>query len=145
MTSHTQPFARAVASLVAEHDVTDVLAHFLAEGLRALLVAGQVRVKQGCTGLDSREGVEHRIELFVLDFDQAERLLGQVGILGGQGRHAVADKAHDLSGQDRHILQSTANQGRWDVLSGDHGVDACQRPSLLDVDPHDAGVRMGAA
>jgi len=36
MLTHTQPFARAVASLVAEHDVTDVLAHFLAEGLNAL-------------------------------------------------------------------------------------------------------------
>jgi len=36
MLTHTQPFARAVASLVAEHDVTDVLAHFLAEGLDAL-------------------------------------------------------------------------------------------------------------
>ena len=32
MTSHAQPLARAVALLVAEHDVTDVLAHFLIDG-----------------------------------------------------------------------------------------------------------------
>ena len=63
MTSHTQPFARAVASLVAEHDVTDVLAHFLAEGLRALGgSAAGLLLRAGSGELEVLTATSHRVE-----------------------------------------------------------------------------------
>jgi hypothetical protein len=63
MTSYTQPFARAVASLVAEHDVTDVLAHFLAEGLRALGGSAAGLLLRSSSGeLEVLTATSHRVE-----------------------------------------------------------------------------------
>jgi len=62
MTSPAQPFAHAVASLVAAHDVADVLARFLAEGLEALggSAAGLLLVS-GSGELEVLTATSHRI------------------------------------------------------------------------------------
>jgi extradiol dioxygenase family protein len=63
MTSLTQPFTRAVASLVAEHDVTDVLAHFLAEALDALGgSAAGLLLRMGSGELEVLTATSHRVQ-----------------------------------------------------------------------------------
>ena len=61
MTSYAQPLARAVASLVTEHDVTDVLAHFLIDGQEALgAAAGGLSVRSGTGQLEVLTTTSHR-------------------------------------------------------------------------------------
>ncbi len=72
MTSTTQPFARAVASLVAEHDVADVLAHFLAEGLEALGgSAAGLLLLSGRGELEVLTATSHRVQ--VIEAYQAQQ------------------------------------------------------------------------
>lgn len=62
MTSYAQPLARAVASLVAEHDVTDVFAHFLADGQDALgAAAAGLLVRSSSGELEVLTTTSHRI------------------------------------------------------------------------------------
>jgi hypothetical protein len=94
MTSHTQPFARAVASLVAEHDVTDVLAHFLTEGLDALGGSAAGLLLRSSTGeLEVLTATSHRVQ--DLEVYQAQQDTGPCA-------EAVSTKAFVFeSGADR--------------------------------------------
>jgi hypothetical protein len=75
MTSQPQAFARAVASMVAEHDVTDVLAHFLADGRDALEAsAGGLLLVSGSGELEVLTATSHRVR--DLEVYQAQQVTG---------------------------------------------------------------------
>ena len=75
MTSTGEPLARAVASLVAEHDVTDILAHFLADGQEALGAgAAGLLVRSGSGELEVLTATSHRVS--DLEAYQAQQEIG---------------------------------------------------------------------
>ena len=102
----------------------------------------------GCmVAMGSKTGGQH----FILDFDQVERGPGDVGRLGGDDGHAVAHVAHlvverDLIPRMRvgpGLAARSVDDAR-DILVGQHGMHAGQRPRPAGVDARDAGMGMRA-
>jgi hypothetical protein len=56
--------------------------------------------------------------LLVLYLDEVNRLLSDVLIVRGDGDDALAEEAHSVRSQDRHILDRAAPRDRGDVRSG---------------------------
>ena len=54
-------------------------------------------VRDAGLGLDRGLGVEHRLERFVLDLDQLERVLGDVAVARDDDRERLAHVAGDLA------------------------------------------------
>ena len=97
----------------------------------------------------------HRVEdggqNLVLDLDEFQRLLENLGRLGGDDSHAIADMAHLVV--QAHLvvgrrvgvaLPAGGIQHALHVLVGQHRVHARQRQRLALVDAHDAGVGVRA-
>ena len=75
MTTSAQAFARAVAALVDEHDVTDVLAHFLVDGQRAVGAAAVGLLVRSRSGdLEVLTASSHRVS--ELEAYQAQQVDG---------------------------------------------------------------------
>jgi len=74
-----------------------------------------------------------------------ERLLGHVGIVGGDGHHPLADVAHAIAREERHVAQLQADEHGRQVSAGHHRVDATQATRGARVDADDPRVRQGAA
>jgi hypothetical protein len=102
-------------------------------------------------GLHGGDGVEDRRQHFVFHLDQVERGLGDLGRFGGDDGDAVAHVAHLVVERNlvprvrvRPRLPARGVDDARDVLVGEHGMDARQRPRLAGVDARDAGVGVGA-
>jgi len=96
MTSYAQPLARAVASLVTEHDVTDVLAHFLTDGQEALgAAAAGLLVRSGTGELEVLTTTSHRA--IDLEAYQAQQQTGPCADADDTGEYVFASGAHDIA------------------------------------------------
>ncbi len=127
-------------------DVAEVEAPF--EGA----VGPQGVVQHGGVVLERGEGVDHRRQLFVLDVDELEGVLGEVAVVGDHDRDALAGVAHlvDRQGTPDVGLRVRAEVGqRVEQLRrpgpGDDGVHPGSAFGLGGVDRGDAGVGHGAA
>ena len=96
MTSYAQPLARAVALLVAEHDVTDVLAHFLTDGQEALGAdAAGLLVRSDTGELEVLTTTSHRVS--DLEAYQAQQQTGPCADAVVTGEYVFARGAHDIA------------------------------------------------
>jgi ANTAR domain len=96
MTSYAQPLARAVALLVAEHDVTDVLAHFLTDGQEALgAAAAGLLVRSSSGELEVLTTTSHRVS--DLEAYQAQQKTGPCADAVATGEYVFESDVHDMS------------------------------------------------
>ena len=114
-------------------------------GLRQPLVAGHIRVQRRSVRLHCLVGVEDGGQFLVLHVYEQQGFLDAFLGLGGDRGHLLADEAHHVAGQHRHIPQAAAHQRVGQVGGGDHGMDARHGLRLLGVDADDAGVGEGRA
>ena len=101
-------------------------------------------------GLHRLLRVGHHRQVFVLDRDQVERVLGHVAALGHHHGDRFADVADAADGDaallDRRIGEARQRPRRpGDVGAGQHLDHALERRCGADVDRLDAGVRARAA
>ena len=85
--------------------------------------------------------VEDGREVFVLHLDEVDGALGDVLIVGRDGRHPLAKVADDRVREDGHVFDATAVEVSPDVGARDHREHAGQALGLAGVDADDAGVR----
>jgi len=96
MTSHAQPLARAVALLVAEHDVTDVLARFLFDGQEALgAAAAGLLVRSSSGELEVLTTTSHRVS--DLEAYQAQQETGPCADAVATGEYVFQSDADDIA------------------------------------------------
>ena len=96
MTSYAQPLARAVAFLVAEHDVTDVFAHFLTDGQEALgAAAAGLLVRSSSGELEVLTTTSHRVS--DLEAYQAQQETGPCADAVATGEYVFESDVHDIS------------------------------------------------
>jgi hypothetical protein len=108
-------------------------------------VAAQVRMQKRRLGSHGLDRVMDRLQFFVIDDNPAERLFGYLRRLRRDDHHPLADEAHGLLRQHRHVLQSSADQAARQVVGGEDGKDAwdfCRRGSI---NAADARMGIGAA
>ena len=72
-------------------------------------------------------GVGHRRERLVLDLDQLDRALGDLGRERGDRGDDLALEAHDVAGKQRAVLDEAAVADVRDVVLREHGEDAGER------------------
>ena len=109
-----------------------------------VLVGAELLVDQRGALRERRRRVVDRRQLCVLDLDELERRLGDLGRLGGDRRDLVADAA-DLAALERRLVLGEAERDRLDVGAGQDGEHAGQRPRPRRVDAHEARVRHARA
>ena len=96
MTSHAQPLARAVALLVAEHDVTDVLAQFLIDGQEALgAAAAGLLVRSSSGELEVLTTTTHRVT--DLEAYQAQQETGPCADAVATGEYVFESEANKIA------------------------------------------------
>ena len=97
---------------------------------------------------------DNRRQLFVLDVDQLDRVLGQVATLGHDDRHRIADEAHVAlreggDGREREILGRPVPEPPDRIAvqlgSGPNRDDARQRSGRFSIDRGDPRVGERAA
>jgi hypothetical protein len=108
--------------------------------LREADIGVEVGMQDRRVGLERLERLEHRRQFFILDLDQVERALGDVLVVSGDGRHALAKEADPIVGQYRNVLHRPAPQSTPDISAGDDGMDPWDLLRLCRVDADDAGV-----
>ncbi len=108
-------------------------------------VARHLGVQHGRVGREGRLGVEDGRQRLVLDLHERQRLLGHVGVLGGDGDDALADVAHTVASEQRHVAQADADERARQVGAGEDGMDAGHAARGAHVEVDDARVRVGAA
>ena len=106
-------------------------------------VAVQVRVEYRSAILHGLEGVEHRMQLLVLNVDEFQGFVGYILGLGGDGGHRLSDEPHPVLGQGWNVPQAASVENALNVGSRQHGVDSRQDSGLGGVDAGDLGVRIG--
>jgi hypothetical protein len=95
-TSSAQPLARALASLVTEHDVTDVFAHFLADGQEALgAAAAGLLVRLGSGELEVLTTTSHRVS--DLEAYQAQQKTGPCADAVATGEYVFESGADTIT------------------------------------------------
>ena len=102
-------------------------------------------------GLHGCHRVKHGGQHLVLDLDQLQRLLQDLGRLGGDDGDAVADMAHLVVQADLVVgrrvgiaLPARGIDHARHIHVGEHGMHAGQGACLGGIDTLDAGVGMGA-
>ena len=95
--------------------------------LRQTLVAAHPRVQCRSVRLHGLVGVEHRIQLLVLNVDEQQRLFSHSLGLGRNRGHLLADEPHHVPGQHRHVPQPAAHQRIGQVGGGDHRMNSRHR------------------
>ena len=113
-------------------------------GRRALVGAG-VLVHEGGAGLDRRDGIDDGRQILVLHVDEGERLFRDVGIERRGHRDLLADEAHAVARQHRHVEHAPPHQHVRKVPRGEDGQDAGHGPGLRRVDADDPRVGQRAA
>ena len=100
--------------------------------------------------------IDHGRQGPVVDRDEIEGVVGDVGVLGHHRGHAVADVAHPVHGQHavwgNVVLHAAGREGARErvdriaqIGAGDHVDHAGEGPRRGSVDVVDAGVGVGAA
>ncbi len=91
-------------------------------------------------------GVDDRLEGLVFDRDLLGRAPRLLRVLGGDEGDRLAEIADAVDGQHGLVGElEPVGLRAGDVGVGQHSVDAGHRKRLRDVEPQDAGVRVGAA
>ena len=113
----------------------------LVDRMQQTAIARHVRMKQYGVRLDRRERVEQRFEFLILDIDQIHRFFSDSLTLRRHRRDFFADKAHDAVGEDRHVVNFSADQKTMNICAGGDRVHAGQRQGPADVDLLNPAVR----
>ena len=90
-------------------------------------------------------GIEDRRQLLVLDLDHACGLLGCRARIGRNRDDLLADEAHAVDGQHRHVLEAAAPASEGEVTPGEDDAYAGDRLRAARVDAEDPRVRDGTA
>ena len=116
----------------------------------------QPLVDDGRAGGHGGRGGQRRRQNFVVNVNQRQRFLGQVGRIGGDGgdgvaaveglfpRHHIAAVKAVVDGGAFLLVFDFGGHG-GEIGAGDHGVDARPGQSAAGVNAPDAGVGVGAA
>jgi hypothetical protein len=81
--------------------------------------------------------------LLIFDLDKVARLLGDVLIVRRDCSHPLAGVADPITGEGRHVAQTTAIKVTCGVGTRDNGVDARKLESRFSIDTYDSRVGMG--
>ena len=92
--------------------------------LGAAFIGGHIRMQSRRTGLHRFEGIEHRRQLLVLHFDQAQGFFGRIDGLRGHRSDAVADETHRVPAQHGHVADLFADIESASVRTCDDGLNA---------------------
>ena len=117
---------------------------------------GETLVEDGGIGFHRLQHVGHRIQHLVLDLDEFQGLLGDVGAGGGDGSHGVPLVQHLLGGQAVVAQELGIDHGSLGLVAdaalrlgqvggGDHAAHTLHRLGLAGVNGLDAGVSVRAA
>src|SRR5262245_41233324 len=87
--------------------------------------------------------LKHRQQFLVLDLDQVKGALGNVLVLSRDSRHALANEAYPIVGEDRHVLHRSTPQSSPDISTRDDGVHTRDLPGRCGINTDDAGVCIG--
>ena len=87
-------------------------------------VAAQVLVQDRRLGSHGLDRVMDRFHFFIIDDNPVERLFGNLRRPRRDDSHPLADEAHGLLRQHRHVPQSSADQAARQVVGGEHGKNA---------------------
>ena len=109
-------------------------------------------MNQRCAGCQRSFDAGHHRQRVVVDFDQRQRLFGDLVADGGNHGHALAPIAHlviedVLVARERGIARrrgAVVQHARY-VVVGQHRLDAGQGARLRGIDAADGGVRDGGA
>jgi hypothetical protein len=104
---------------------------------------------QGCVGRGRLLRIRHGVERVVVDLDQLERVLRDVGRLGDHAGDLLALVAH-LVGDEHGLRVARQRRHPGEVvlghqLAGDDGDDTRQRSGGRGVDRRDSSVGVGAS
>ena len=108
-------------------------------------VAAQVLMQNRRLGSHGFDRVMDRLHFFIIDDNPAERLFGDLRRLRRDDSHPLADEAHGLLRQHRHVLQSSADQAARQVVGGEDGKDAFDVFRRGSIDAADARMGIGAS
>jgi len=111
--------------------------------VRATRVGVEVGVDERDAGRQGGPRVEDGGELLVLHGDEVPGFLGLALGVGRDGRHRLPRVAHPIEGQERLVLDGSA-EGEGEVAAGHHRPHPGRRPGLGDVDSHDPGMGVRA-
>ena len=96
-------------------------------------------------GLDRFDRIEHGGQVLVLDLDERQRLFRDVRIERGHHGDLLADEAHAIAREQRHVEHAAPDEEVRHVRGREDREHAGQRASLHGVDADDARVRERAA
>jgi hypothetical protein len=108
-------------------------------------VAAQVLMQNRRLGGHGFNRVMDRFHFLIIDGNPAKRLFGDRRRLGRDDRHPLADEAHGLLSQHRHVLQSSADQAARQVIRGENRKDAFDVFRRGGIDAADARVGIGTS
>ena len=86
-----------------------------------------------------------RFHFFIIDDNPVERLFGNLRRPRRDDSHPLADEAHGLLRQHRHVPQSSADQAARQVVGGEHGKNAFDVFRRGGIDAADARVGIGTS
>ena len=80
------------------------------------------------------DGIEHRRQFFIFNFDQVERVFCLFKRIRRQRRHPLADEAHFVLSQDGNIAIAPAIENAAHVISRKYGPHPrrLRRPRRID-------------
>ena len=101
-------------------------------------------MQQGSLGAGSKLRVEHRLQDFILHFDQIQRLMGNFLAGSGHPGNRVANITHAVTAKDIAILQVQTDIA-GEIIPGDHRFHARQGAGLGDIESFYQRMGMRAA
>ncbi len=109
--------------------------------LRGVLISGRIVVQQRRARANRFDRIGDIRQFLVLHIDQIQCLLGDLVIVCGDGCNRLANVAHAVLGQKRHIFHAQTDHDCRYIGTGDNAADAWQLCCHGCINPDNA--RMG--
>ncbi len=113
--------------------------------LGRVFVRHGIFVKERRAWGDRFNGIGDVRQFLIVDVDEMERLRGDLVAISSHGGHRLADVAHAILRQKRHVFHSQADHDSGDIGTGDETAHARQLCGFARVDAEDARVGQGGA
>ena len=110
--SITMPFGKTWDIAGAKFKMLGDIGRGAANHKVGLAIAVVFFVDLHATRFTGRFGIGVNRQIFILDFDELHRRLGDVFVLGGHCRHRLSDIAHFALRQERLVFAASRGQGR---------------------------------